>query len=434
MALNRAYTFGNQTGPIPLSYLDAMFTNWSQTVVNSLAELRTVPKTGAQAAFVLGSSTAGDGAGQWYWYNPADTTSADNGTSIIVASDGGRWYWAPVGLRTTGFQSRIINGGMRFDQRYRGAVITPTGGGYLLDRWQGFASVGSAFTAQQVADSPVGGYGYCLQVKVGTPATATATQQFYVAQRIEGPNIADFVGLTANALQITTSYQVKTSIVGTYCVSVYNPGQNRSYVGTYTISQANVWTPIVITITGDAVGSWTTTAGQTGLMLTFDLGSGSNFNTTAGAWATGNFTRTASAVSFVSQIAGSTWNLSMVQLQTGGTASPFETPPYGYELGLCRRYTRYIPRVPGQCTNTTAAVGAVDISDMPIPAVSLAGAGTWNVYNSYGTLVAVTGTPTLNFLNATAQINVAVSSGLTAGNATVITPPSYAYFDGEIYT
>lgn len=63
---------------------------------NSIAELRTVPKpiTGRTAPFILfvaGYLAAGDGGGGRYLYDPADTTSADNGGTVIVAADGGRW-------------------------------------------------------------------------------------------------------------------------------------------------------------------------------------------------------------------------------------------------------------------------------------------------------------------------------------------------------
>lgn len=88
--------FGNLTGPIPTSYLDQNFTAIGQTFIATIAELRTVPKTGSGVAFVQGYYAMGDGGGGWYYHNVADTTSADNGGTIIVASDGGRWYLSLV--------------------------------------------------------------------------------------------------------------------------------------------------------------------------------------------------------------------------------------------------------------------------------------------------------------------------------------------------
>lgn len=60
-------------------------------VIDTIAALKTLPKTGSPRAFVTGYYAAGDGGGGTYWYDLTDTTSADNGGSIIVAADGGRW-------------------------------------------------------------------------------------------------------------------------------------------------------------------------------------------------------------------------------------------------------------------------------------------------------------------------------------------------------
>jgi len=60
-------------------------------VVDSIAALRTLSKTLYTRAFVTGYYAIGDGGGGPYQYDTADTTSADNGGTIIVASDGGRW-------------------------------------------------------------------------------------------------------------------------------------------------------------------------------------------------------------------------------------------------------------------------------------------------------------------------------------------------------
>lgn len=61
-------------------------------IVSSITELRALLKTSASKfAFVNGYYAAGDGGGGQYWLDVADTTSADNGGTIIVATDGGRW-------------------------------------------------------------------------------------------------------------------------------------------------------------------------------------------------------------------------------------------------------------------------------------------------------------------------------------------------------
>lgn len=66
--------------------------NNSTLVVNNITALRSTPHTGSTEVFISGYSTSGDGGSGNYYYNPSDTTSADNGWSIIVSSDGSRWY------------------------------------------------------------------------------------------------------------------------------------------------------------------------------------------------------------------------------------------------------------------------------------------------------------------------------------------------------
>ena len=94
MALNVPIVFGPLGGPIPTFDLDKNFTVLAQTYVSSIAELRTVPKSGSGVAVAQGYYAQGDGGGGLYFYNAADTSSADNGGAIIVAADGGRWYLA----------------------------------------------------------------------------------------------------------------------------------------------------------------------------------------------------------------------------------------------------------------------------------------------------------------------------------------------------
>lgn len=61
-------------------------------VVQSIAQLKTLLKTSASDdAFVLGYYAAMDGGGGNYHLDIADVSTADNGGTVIVASDGGRW-------------------------------------------------------------------------------------------------------------------------------------------------------------------------------------------------------------------------------------------------------------------------------------------------------------------------------------------------------
>jgi hypothetical protein len=66
-------------------------------VVLTLAQLRAVDGSVHKVAFSAGGAALGDGNGGWYWVDDADTTSVDNGSSVIVGGDGKRWKQLPGG-------------------------------------------------------------------------------------------------------------------------------------------------------------------------------------------------------------------------------------------------------------------------------------------------------------------------------------------------
>lgn len=66
-------------------------------VVDSIAALKTLKSTTYTRAFVTGYYAPHDGGGGAYQYDPNDSTSTDNGGTVIVASDGGRWKLQVIG-------------------------------------------------------------------------------------------------------------------------------------------------------------------------------------------------------------------------------------------------------------------------------------------------------------------------------------------------
>ncbi|WP_175978921.1 right-handed parallel beta-helix repeat-containing protein [Burkholderia sp. BCC1047] len=59
--------------------------------VDSIAALRALDSASHKRAFVTGYYAVGDGGGGAYQLDSSDTTSVDNGGTVIVAADGGRW-------------------------------------------------------------------------------------------------------------------------------------------------------------------------------------------------------------------------------------------------------------------------------------------------------------------------------------------------------
>ena len=240
---------------------------------------------------------------------------------------------------TFAFKNRIINGGMRIDQRNAGASVTQTTGAlYSVDRFGITGTVTSKFTAQQNAGSvtPPAGFTNYLGITSSSAYSVLTGDLFVCYQRIEGFNAADLAWGTASAATVTLSFWVRSSLTGTFGGSLKNSADNRSYPFTYTISSANTWEQKSVTIAGDTSGTWLTNNGV-GIQLSFSLGSGATFSGTAGAWAGANYTSATGATSVVGT-SGATFYITGVQLEKGRVATSFDVRPYGTELALCQRY------------------------------------------------------------------------------------------------
>ena len=97
-----ALSYGANTTGAALNTLNGLFSSTAGKgatlvpkavlVVDNITALRALLKTSAaNRAITMGYTTAGDGGHGVYRYDSTDTTTADNGGSVIVASDGGRW-------------------------------------------------------------------------------------------------------------------------------------------------------------------------------------------------------------------------------------------------------------------------------------------------------------------------------------------------------
>ena len=237
-------------------------------------------------------------------------------------------------------KNRIINGAMVIDQRNAGAsVAITTAAPFITDRFFSYASQTSKLTGQQNAGSitPPVGFSNYLGFTSQSAYSITSTDLFVFAQRIEGFNTADLGWGTANAKTVTLSFQVYSSLTGTFGGSLQNSAQNRSYPFTYSIPSANTWTTISVTIAGDTSGTWIGATNGIGIQLNFGLGVGSTYSGTAGAWATGNYFSATGATSVVGTN-GATFYITGVQLEVGSSATGFEYRQYGTELALCQRY------------------------------------------------------------------------------------------------
>ena len=229
------------------------------------------------------------------------------------------------------FRNKIING--KIDVAQRGTSFTSQG--YTLDRWFFNTHAGPAATVSQQSDVPGNNeFLYSLRVTVTTADTSIAAGDFgQLFQRIEGYNARDLIGRT-----FTLSFWVRSSKTGVHCVAFKNSGADRSYVVEYTVNAANTWEYKTVTVSGGLItaGTWDWTNGS-GLDVRWVLASGSTFQTTAGAWQTGDFLGTANQVNCLDTV-GNVFAIAGVQLEVGSVATPFEHRPFGAEVALCQWY------------------------------------------------------------------------------------------------
>ena len=254
---------------------------------------------------------------------------------------------APVDLSSiaqyTGFKNRIINGGMVIDQRNAGASGTGQNN-YPVDRWNYYANQASKGTWQQNAGSvtPPAGFTNYLGFTSSSAYSVLTGDVFAFRQAIEGFNAADFAWGTANAATVTLSFRVYSSLTGTFGGAIQNEATTRAYPFSYSISSANTWTTISITISGDTTGTWVGATNGTAMRVVFSLGSGATYSATANAWTAGNIWSATGATSVVGTN-GATFYITGVQLEKGVTATSFDFRDYGRELMMCQRYYWKLP-------------------------------------------------------------------------------------------
>lgn len=259
-------------------------------------------------------------------------------------------------------RNRIINGDMRIDQRNSGAaVIATTDGQYTVDRFAASTTQSSKYAFQQNLNSitPPSSFTHYLGISVLSPVTVAATDYFGFFHSIEGYNVSDLAFGTSTASPVTLSFWVRSSIIGTYSVSFL--GIALSYTTSYTISLADTWQKVVITIPGATFGTWNTTNGV-GLELYFSLGMGSNFTApTANTWNSSQYFQVSGQTQWIAN-AGATFYITGVQLEAGTVATPFERRPYGMELALCQRYYYMIGKALGAIIAPAANWSSTQVS------------------------------------------------------------------------
>jgi hypothetical protein len=239
-------------------------------------------------------------------------------------------------------RNMVINGAMNVAQRGTAAVAIASNGYFSCDRFLHNISLSfiSKSTSGQNLNSvtPPPDFTNYIGVVIDTATTPTGDAYYNLRQNIEGHNTSQLNWGSSNARDVTISFWVRSSITGSFSVSLRNGGATRSYVTTYAISSADTWEKKTITVSGDTTGTWATD-NSTGLTLNWGLGNstGTYSTSTLDAWQAGSKTGATTGVDLVATL-GATFYLTGVQLEVGDTATPFEHRSYAQEMALCQRF------------------------------------------------------------------------------------------------
>ncbi len=233
----------------------------------------------------------------------------------------------------------IINGNFDFWQRGT-SFATINDGAFSADRF-GYGKIGTGVhTASRSTDVPTSSDSvfpstYSLLIDCTTAqASITAGDHFEVAYMMEGYDWAQIKNRT-----VTVSFWVKATKTGTYCFSIVNNGADRSYVAEYTVNTTETWEKKSITIPVNYSGGTENFGAQKGAVLRWMLACGSTFQTTAGAWANGNFYASSNQVNALDSTSNN-FRLAQVKLEIGSVATPFirRGTSFPQEQLLCQRY------------------------------------------------------------------------------------------------
>lgn len=134
---------------------------------------------------------------------------------------------------------------------------------------------------------------------------------------------------------VTLSFWVKAVKTGIYCIAFRNNANDRSYIMQYTIDAANTWEKKAITLTLNPTGGTDNYTSGLGLSIFFTQACGTTFQTTIGAWQTGNFLASSSQVNGTDNTSNNFW-LSQIKLEKTTGATAFKAMSFHEVLEWCQ--------------------------------------------------------------------------------------------------
>jgi len=325
-----------------------------------------------------------------------------------------------------GGKNLLINGSMAIAQRAsQTSVGNADGDRTACDMWkvQKRGSPQGRVTATQTADTNMNlnGHEYTCKLDCTTAEGAVAsTEAHTLSQAIEGHNLQGLKFGTANAEAVTLSFWFSSPKTGIHCASLYLSDTGYNQVKEFTIASTNTWEYFSLTFSANTSNKINNDTGS-GMIVSFALTAGSNFQVSANAWASGEDFATSNQQNLLDNTSNNV-SLAGVQLEIGSVATSFAYEDYGTTLDKCRRYYQAIE---GQnampwtvvCDSATAgyAYWRLPVTMRASPTMTISDAGSDIVYVANADRFSSYGTP--NAYNGDSGYESFVLSGATAGYA-----------------
>jgi hypothetical protein len=271
----------------------------------------------------------------------------------------------------TGLKNYVINGNMRIDQRYNGALMTYTTASSSfrgLDRFYAINYVGTggqiSSTQQRVAVTDLAvPHDFALRMTVGNTSGRTVFDGRF-QHNIEGNMISDLRFGSSNADPLSASFWIRASKEGRAQFTMFNDGVGTQVQFYKSINITTSWQYITIsippcTISGAGIQRGNTRAFGTGI---YWATSGYNTNTAVdGTWQT-SWTSNSAVDDFT--VSGNWIEMTGYQIEKGSSATGFDYRPHTLELLLCYRYfetVKFGVHSPAVATSTSYS------ADRPFP-------------------------------------------------------------------
>lgn len=289
--------------------------------------------TQAQGRTALGSGANGDSlfTGATAAANRTILGASAIGSTIFTAAD------VPAVLQSLSIPAqptfRNLLDNILFQITYSGEAATiTTDNEFVVDRWRLSANGGRNNGVVSNVNPPPGFIRSLLSTIISAGAPAAGNFGGF-RQVQDGQRAQSLLGGLANASPITVSVWVRSSVAGSYALSVRNNAGGRSYVAPITINSANTWEFKVITIPGDTGGAWPnigTLNFYTEIAVHHTVGS--TYQTaTPNQWVTGNFIGFM-GMTQLSATAAATFQLGPIQVEAANYASPIEQLSFSADL------------------------------------------------------------------------------------------------------